>query len=317
MTKLPIRVGVSSCLLGEQVRYDGSHKREDLLVEHFGAHFDWVSVCPEVESGMGTPRPPVRLVLDAGATHMRGPDPARDHTLAMEHFAKTRVHQLGSLGLSGYILKSRSPSCGMEEVEQWRPDGSVAHDGTGLFARQLMRALPELPIEEEGRLHDTPLRDAFLERVFARHRLYQLFGAGWRRGEVVAFHANHKLQVLAHSPMAYRELGRRVARIRDIPPPDFRDHYVAELMAALRVQPTRNRHVNALQHMAGHLRQRISDAERRELADAIDAYQEGSVPRSVPLERLRHHVREHEIATLSRQTYLNPDPVERSLRSDV
>ncbi len=313
----PIRLGVSSCLLGEQVRWDGGHKRDAFLVHHLSPFVEWVPVCPEVESGMGTPRPTVRLVREGESLRLRESDSQRDHTQVMQRYARHRVKALLQLDLCGYVLKRDSPSCGMERVKVYPEKGMPRREGRGLFAERLMEALPRLPVEEEGRLNDPVLRENFVERIFAYRRLRDLFAGRWRRGHVVAFHTAHKLQLMAHSPQAYRELGRQVAEIKSLPRAEFRERYEAGFMAALAKRASRGRNANVLQHMAGYLREGLDADSREELGRLIEDYRLGLAPLVVPLTLLRHHARAQRVDYLLSQVYLDPHPKELMLRNHV
>lgn len=317
----PLRLGVSSCLLGERVRWDGNHKRDRFVVDELGSWADWVPVCPEVEVGMGIPRPTVRLERPSGdpeaGPRMVDPKSGRDWTDRMDRYARRRAARLAKLDLDGYVLKRDSPSCGMERVKVYGGGGAGRRDGTGLFAARLREALPDLPVEEEGRLNDPRLRENFVERIFAYRRVKQLFAPRWRARDVVAFHTAHKLQIMAHQPQAYRELGRLVAGVKDVPRREFPLRYVRGFMAALSRMATPGRNANTLQHMAGHLRDHLDAEDRRELADLIDRYRRGQVPLVVPITLLRHHARRHRVAYLQGQVYLDPHPAELMLRNHV
>src|SRR5688572_12908993 len=191
----PIRLGVSTCLLGEEVRYDGGHKRDPFLVDELGRWVEWVGVCPEVEMGMGIPRPSVRLVEpEAGAElRMLAPDTGEDFTERMQAFAARRVDELQALELDGYVLKKNSPSCGLMRVKVHGFAGPKRKDGVGLFAAALVAAWPHLPVEEEGRLCDAALRENFVERIFCRNRWRALVAGGRTRGRLVEFWTAHKL----------------------------------------------------------------------------------------------------------------------------
>jgi uncharacterized protein YbgA (DUF1722 family)/uncharacterized protein YbbK (DUF523 family) len=315
---LPIRIGISACLLGENVRYDGGHKRDAFLVETFGKFVEWVPICPEVELGLGTPRPPIRLVRAEGDVRLIAPDSGTDHTAAMQAFADKRAAVLKRANLCGYVLKKDSPSCGMERVKVYRPQGGVpTRDGRGLFARALLAHLPHLPVEEEGRLCDPKLRESFVERVFAYRRLESLFARKWTIADVIAFHTAHKLQLLAHRPQTYEELGRLVAQARRARREELESRYREEFMRALAVPAPRSRHVNVLQHMAGYFKKQVDDDSRRELAAVIGDYRNGLVPLIVPLTLIRHYVRHFAISYLANQYYLDPHPKELMLRNQV
>jgi uncharacterized protein YbgA (DUF1722 family)/uncharacterized protein YbbK (DUF523 family) len=312
------RLGVSACLVGQSVRYDGQHKRDGFLVDVLGPFVEWVPVCPELEVGMGVPREPVRLVGRSPAPRLVAERSGKDHTDAMLAFADRRVRELEALDLTGWVTKKDSPSCGMERVRVWTGTGGPPRrDGVGMFVSVLRKRLPLLPIEEEGRLNDPRLRESFIERIFAYARWKAAVAAGMTRGALVAFHTAHKLALLAHSPDAYRKLGRIVAAPGKGSNARQVEAYGAGFMAALAVPATRGRHSNVLQHMLGYFRDVLEPAERRELEDLVRDYQRGLVPLVVPLTLFRHHVRRHAVEYLAGQTYLDPDPKELRLRNHV
>jgi len=241
----PIRIGISACLLGESVRFDGGHKRDPFLTDTFGSFVEWVPVCPEVECGFGTPREPMRLVRVDDDVRLLTVKTAIDLTDRLEQYARRRVAQLEAEDLCGYVLKKDSPSCGMERVKVYGGHGAPDKSGRGLFAASLMERFPALPVEEEGRLSDPRLRDNFVERVFAYWRLRGLFSGRWNAGSLVAFHTAHKLILMAHSPEAYRKLGRLVAGARGVPRKDLEHRYTEGFMSALARAAHRARHARA------------------------------------------------------------------------
>jgi uncharacterized protein YbgA (DUF1722 family)/uncharacterized protein YbbK (DUF523 family) len=311
----PVRVGVSSCLLGESVRFDGGHKRDAFLVERLGRFVEFVRVCPEVELGMSIPRPAIRLEARGNELRLVDPKGGTDHSLAMRRFARRRTRELEGLELCGYVLKKDSPSCGMERVRVAYEDGQRRRNGRGLFAEALMHRFPQLPVEEEGRLQDPTLRENFIERVFAYRRLRTLFGGRWTRGELVEFHTAHKHQLLAHDETRYRQLGRLVAGASRLDRAELRDRYCETFMAALCRRATTRRQANVLQHMAGYVSEGLDPASRRELAEVIDDYRAGLIPLVVPITLLRHHARVHQAEYLLGQVYLDPHPKELMLRN--
>ncbi|HXZ85126.1 MAG TPA: DUF523 and DUF1722 domain-containing protein [Myxococcota bacterium] len=313
----PLRIGVSACLLGREVRHDGGHKRDRFLSDVLAPHVEWVPVCPEVELGMGVPRPTIRLEQRGGALRLVEPRSGTDHTRAMSAFAARRARELARLELCGYVLKKDSPSCGLERVRVWRPNGRATRSGRGLFAAALLEALPALPVEEEGRLADAALRESFVERIFAYRRLRALFRGRWTTGELVAFHSAHKLLLLAHSELELRKLGRLVAGAKSVGRAQLRARYEARFMAALAHPATTRRHANVLQHALGQLRARLDAVDRAELAGLVEDYRRALVPLVVPLALLRHHVRRLGVATLRGQIYLEPHPKELLLRNHV
>ncbi len=312
-----IRIGISACLLGQKVRYDGGHKRDAFLVDTFGRWVEWVPVCPEVEAGLGTPREPIHLRKDGAEIRVVGIKSGSDYTGLLRAFSRRRVAELAREDLSGYILKNNSPSCGMERLKVYEGHGAPARSGRGVFAQALLDAFPDLPVEEEGRLSDARLRENFVERVFAYRRLRDLFAARWTAGSLVRFHTAHKLVLLAHSPDAYRRLGRLVAGAARLTPRDVREQYRSGFMRALAVVATRGRHANVLQHMLGYFKIALDAESRAELADAIRDYRAGLLPLIVPITLFRHHVRRCGVAYLAGQAYLDPYPGELMLRNHV
>jgi uncharacterized protein YbgA (DUF1722 family)/uncharacterized protein YbbK (DUF523 family) len=326
------RIGVSACLLGQPVRFDGGHKRDSFLVETFGPHVEWVPLCPEMEAGLGTPRETMRLMLrgrpdrERGETY--GPDrvamvvhkTGADVTPLMQRYSERKVAELVDHGLNGFILKKDSPSCGMERVKVYPATGPSERGGRGVFAAALMTRLPNLPVEEEGRLNDPQLRENFVERVFAHQRLRQLFekpGGRWSVGDLVRFHTAHKLTLMAHSPSAYRELGRLAAGAAGRSRKTVQDDYESGLMRALAVIATPKRHANVLQHMLGYLKTSIDQDAREELLAIIEEHRIGRVPLVVPMTLFKHHVRRSHVEYLAGQVYLEPHPRELSLRNHV
>ena len=313
----PIRIGISACLLGQEVRFDGGHKRDAFLTDVLGPHVEWVPLCPEVEVGMGTPRETLRLVRDDGVIRMVTTRTGVDHTERMSSWASKRVGTLAREDLDGYVLKKDSPSCGMERVKVYGATGPASRDGRGLFAAALLSGLPLVPVEEEGRLCDPRLRENFIERAFAYRRLKDLFAARWTVGSLVAFHTSHKMSLLSHSTTAYQELGRLVAGAAGRPRTELREQYAELFMKTLALPATVRRHTNVLMHMAGHLKSQVDAESKRELAACIDDYRTGLVPLVVPLTLIAHYVRVHDVKYLAGQTYLRPHPRELMLRNHV
>ena len=312
-----IRLGVSSCLLGETVRYDGGHKRDAFLTDTLGPFVEWVPVCPEMEIGLGVPRPPIRLVGHPQTPRLVVEKTGEDLTARMQRWASGRIAGLGALGLHGYVLKRSSPSCGLVRVRVHGEDGSPDRAGRGMFAAALTDALPLLPVEEEGRLTDAGIRESFIERVFAAARWQAFTASGPRARDLAAFHAAHKFVILAHSPRHYGELGRLVAGAGPRLALDTLQAYGARFSQALAVRATRARHVNVLQHLAGFGKRQLSDDDRAEIGEVIAEYRRGLVPLVVPLTLLKHHVRRLGIAYLADQVYLSPHPRELMLRNHV
>jgi uncharacterized protein YbgA (DUF1722 family)/uncharacterized protein YbbK (DUF523 family) len=314
---LPLRVGISACLLGQEVRHDGGHKHDPFLTGTLGRYVEWVPVCPEMELGLGVPRETIRLEGDARAPRLMATRSRTDHTEAMGRLVRGRADALARQRLAGFVLKKDSPSCGMERVRVWGRSATPARTGVGVFARALMERHPLLPVEEEGRLHDPVLRENFVERLFAYVRWQQLAAERATRGALVRFHTAHKLALLAHDPAAYRRLGALVARAKERPLRSVLDGYGAGFMAALRVHATPGRHTNVLHHALGYVSGKLAPAERQEMLGLIDDYRRGLVPLVVPLTLLRHHLRRHPAPYLAGQVYLDPHPKELMLRNHV
>ena len=312
-----IRLGVSACLLGQEVRYDGGHQRDHFLTDTLGPFVEWVPVCPEVEIGLGVPRAAIRLVGDAAAPRLIVEKTGEDLTARMQRYARARTRELESLDLHGYVLKRGSPSCGLFRVRIYDEAGALRGNGAGAYARALTERFPLLPVEEEGRLGDPALRENFIERVFAMARWRAFVARRPGAGDLVAFHTAQKFAVLAHSPSHYATLGRLVAAAGGARVAARLAEYGTLLMHALTIRATRARHANVLQHLAGFFKRQLEQPERAELADVIHDYRLGLVPLIVPLTLIKHHVRRLGVAYLADQVYLSPHPKELMLRNHV
>ncbi len=310
-----IRIGVSSCLLGEAVRYNGGHQQDRFLTGTLARLVRFVPVCPEVELGLGVPRPTLRLVESAVGVRLAYSDGGADITDAMRVYAHRRVDALETEDLSGYILKAKSPSCGMERVKVYSPAGMPEKAGRGVFADVLMERMPALPVEEEGRLHDPALRENFFERVFAYRRRKDLFSTAWTLGDLVRFHTREKLLLLAHEPEGYKHLGRLVGDASSKAREELRREYEARHGAALEKRATRVRHVNVLQHAAGYASNQLASRERAELTRLIEEYGSGTIPRVVPVTLIRHLALRFGIDYLLDQHYFSPHPRELMLQN--
>lgn len=311
-----IKIGVSSCLLGKEVRYNGGHSHDRYITGTLGRYFTFVDVCPEVEAGFGIPRETLRLVGDPESPRLLASKSGRDYTYTMAEWAQKRVQELAVENLCGFIFKSRSPSSGMERVKVYTDKGFPGSNrGVGLFARAFMDHFPLLPVEEEGRLHDPALRENFIERIFALQRWRQVAGQKKSRGAIVAFHTAHKLQIMSHSVRHYRDMGRLVARIKEVELAALYDNYEAMLMQALSLQATVKKNVNVLQHMAGYFKKLVSKDEKQELQEVIEQYHRNYTPLIVPITLINHYVRKYDQEYLRLQYYLNPHPIELKLRN--
>ena len=319
-----ICLGISTCLLGEQVRYDGGHKLDRFLTNVLGRYVEWVPVCPEVEMGLPTPRESMRLVGDAGAPRLVAPKAGIDYTEQMQSWASRRVDELAKVALHGFVFKKDSPSSGLFRVKVYNEHGMAPRNGTGMFPREVMNRFPLLPLEEEGRLNDMPLCENFIERVFAYYRWTEMLeeyrtGSPPRTaGPLVRFHTAHKLTLMAHSPKHYTEMGRLVANAGKREWDELTADYGTLLMEGLAVLGTRGKHVNVLQHLMGYLKDYLSSEDKQELLGLIEDYRQGLLPLIVPLTLLKHHLNRHPVPDwVHQQVYLHPYPKELMLRNHV
>jgi uncharacterized protein YbgA (DUF1722 family)/uncharacterized protein YbbK (DUF523 family) len=313
-TPRPVRIGISSCLLGNKVRYDGGHKRDAFLVDTFGQYVEWVPVCPEVEMGLGVPRETVRLEQRDGDIRLLMPKTGEDYTEVIRRFADRRLADLTKEHLCGYILKKDSPSCGMERVRMYSSSAAPHRGGRGLFAEALIQRFPHLPLEEEGRLNDPRLRENFVSRVFAYHRWQQLTERRLTHAALLQFHAQHKFFLVAHSQIGTKRLGRLLARSE--PAVEIKRvaaAYLEGFTEVMKCPPTRRSHTNVLQHIAGYVSNHLDSDESQELTEMIEQYRLGLLPLIVPVTLIRHYVRKFQVAYLRDQVYLSPHPHELML----
>ncbi len=312
-----VRVGISSCLLGEMVRYNGGHAHDSFVTTTLGPYVTWVPICPEVDLGMGTPRETIRLERSEDGIILRAPDSGTDYTEKMHSYAVSRTEQLAGENIHGYILKKNSPSCGMERVKVFDKNGVPHREGRGLFAEQLISRFPLLPVEEEGRLRDTTLRENFIERLFAHYRLQGLLSQDPSAGDMVSFHTRHKLTLMSHHQERYRELGRLVAQAGTMEKNDFLGQYAYEFMKTLEVHANRKNHTNVLHHIIGFFKDELDSEDKAELVETIDRYRNNLIPLIVPLTLINHHLRRHPVDWLLSQVYLHPYPQELRLRNST
>lgn len=312
-----IRIGIASCLLGNEVRWNGGHKLDRFLRDELGPYVDWVPVCPEVECGMPIPRETVHLVGDPALPRLVGTKSAKDWTETMQVWGKRRLAQLEAEGLCGYVFKHGSPSSGMRGIKVWQENGQPLYSGTGLWARMMMDHFPSLPFEDDGRLHDPGIRENFIIRVFTLQRWRGMLAAGPTRGALVDFHTRHKLLIRVHSEPLYRELGTLVAHAAERDLALVLEDYAALLSRALTLRATIKKNVNALTHCVGHFKKLLSADEKQELLEVIGHYSRGLTPLIVPMTLLNHYVRKYQEPYLAGQWYLNPHPFELKLRNHV
>jgi len=310
-----ISLGISTCLLGEKVRYDGGHALDRFLKETLGAYVRYVPVCPEVECGFGTPREAMRLTGDPEHPRLVTTRTGVDHTERMEAWARARVAKLENDDLCGFIFKSNSPSSGMERVKVYDDRGVPRKIGVGIFARIFMEHFPLLPVEEDGRLHDPILRENFIDRIFTYKRYRESMDRTNRRGALVDFHTRHKLLLMAHSPKHLKQIGPLVAHAKELSTQDLVGRYEKLLLEAMALKSSPAKHVNVLHHMLGYFRKNLSADEKRELVDLIDQYRSELIPLIVPVTLINHYVRKYDEPYLKKQVYLNPHPLELQLRN--
>ncbi len=312
-----IKLGISSCLLGENVRYDGGHKLDRFLTDTLGQYVEYVPICPEVGCGLPIPRESMHLEGDPDSPRLMTIRTKQDMTDRLVQWAKKRVVELEKEDLCGFILKSNSPSSGMERIKVYDEKGMSAKKGVGIFARIFMDHFPLLPVEDEGRLHDPTLRENFIERIFTLKRWREVLAKKESRGNVVDFHMRHKLLILAHSPKHYQMMGKLVAKAKALSLRELYQQYQTHLMESLALKTTPKKNVNVLQHMVGYFREQLSSDEKQELLEVIDHYRGGYVPLIVPVTLINHYVRKYDQPYLKQQVYLNPHPLELQLRNHV
>lgn len=312
-----IRLGISSCLLGEKVRFDGGHRWDRFLTDTLGKYVEFVPVCPEVECGLGVPREPMRLVGQPQAPRLLTVRTQEDHTDRLLRWAQRRVAELEGENLSGFIFKSDSPSSGLKRVKVYPHQGGPVKKGVGLFARTFREHFPLLPVEDDGHLHDPNLREHFLKSVFTFKRWREVLAQKPGLANLAAFHTRHQLLILSHSPQHYRALGRLLARGKEIPIRELYQQYQGLLLKALRLQATATKNAQVLYHLLGYFKLDLSGEEKRELLELIDHYRQGYLPLIIPVTLINHYVRKYHQSYLKEQYYLNPHPLELQLRHHV
>ena len=312
-----IKLGISTCLLGENVRYDGGHKLDRFLTETLGEYVAYVPVCPEVECGLPIPRESMHLEGDPESPRLVTSRTKQDMTDRMVRWAKRRVVDLEREDVCGFIFKSNSPSSGMERVRVYDVKGVPAKKGVGIFARIFMDQFPLIPVEDEGRLNDPEIRENFIERIFALKRWREILAKKESRGNLVDFHTRHKLLILSHSPKHYQTMGKLVAKAKDLPLKELYLRYQTLLMEALQLKTTPKKNSNVLMHMMGYFREELSPDEKKELLEMIENYRREVIPLVVPVTLMNHYVRKYDQPYLRQQVYLNPHPLELQLRNHV
>lgn len=315
MGKIPI--GISTCLLGENVRYNGGHALDRFLRDTLGKYVHYIPVCPEVECGFGIPRETFRLVGDTKQPHLVTSHTGVDHTERMEAWARKRVDELENDGLCGFIFKSDSPSSGMERVKVYDEKGVPRKIGVGVFARVFMEHFPLTPVEEDGRLHDPILRENFIERIFTYRRYREAMEEKKHIKNLVEFHTRNKLLLMAHSPKHLKRMGHLVASVKQLSKKELITEYEKLLMEVMSLKPSTAKHTNVLHHVMGYFKKDLTTDEKQELLEVVDEYRQGLVPLIVPVTLMNHYVRKYDEAYLKGQVYLNSHPLELQLRNHV
>lgn len=310
--KEEITVGISACLLGNKVRYDGSGKTSKFCTEHLGQYLNYQAFCPEVAIGLPVPRPSIRQIKRGDEIIVAQADGSGDVSEALKAYGQ-KVAAM-TTHLSGYIFCAKSPSCGMERVKIYADNGNaLPASGIGLFAEQLMQANPLLPCEENGRLNDVIIRENFVARIYAYRHWQALSASGLSKHKLMEFHSCYKYTVMSHSLVAYKQLGRLLANA-DLALEDMAQQYITGLMAALKLKATRKNHANTLSHIQGYFARDLNSRQRQALAENISAYRQGFLPLLSPLTLIKHYLAEFPQAYLAKQVYLNPHPLSLKLR---
>jgi len=315
--KEKIKLGISTCLLGQKVRYDGGHKLDRFLTETLGQYVEYVPVCPEVECGLPIPRESMHLEGNLDSPRLVTSHSKQDITERMVQWAKKRVVELEKEDLCGFIFKSNSPSSGMERIRVYNEKMIPVKKGIGIFARIFMEHFPLLPVEDEGRLHDPKLRENFIERIFALKRWREILGKKEGRRNLLNFHTKHKLLILSHSFKHDQIMGRLLAQAKNLPLKELYFQYQTLFLESFRLKSTLNKSTNALIHTIGYFRKQLSFDEKQELLEIIGQYRKGHIPLIVPITLINHYVRKYDQPYLKEQVYLNPHPIELQLRNHV
>lgn len=311
------KLGISACLMGVEVRFNGGHKESHLCTRALNEYFDFIPLCPEVAIGMGVPREPIRLVGDPEAPQAVGT--VNRELNVTDALAEYGAHMAAEVGdICGYIFMQKSPSCGLERVKVYRENGApVDGGGRGIYARAFCERHPDLPVEEDGRLNDAVLRENFVTRVFAYAAWQELLKGEITRRSLTEFHSRYKYQLMANNPVQYKVLGNMLGSMGRSDPNEVAPRYFTALMAALKKCATRSTHTNVLQHLSGYLKQTISAQDKQEIQQLISQYHQGIVPLIVPLTLLKHHFRQHPDPYVALQVYMQPHPENLSLRNAI
>ena len=311
------KIGISSCLLGNEVRWNSGHKLDKYLTNTLGQFVDYVPVCPEVEAGFGVPRESFRLVGDPDTPRLITFKSKTDHTDRMVAWAAKRVQELAKEDLCGFIFKSDSPSSGMIRVKVYNEKGMPHKVGIGIFARAFMEHFPLIPVEDDGRLNNPLIRENFILQIFTMKRWRDNLARKPGMGNLVDFHTRNKLLILSHSQKHYRLMGKLVAEGKKMTIKELYHQYQLLLMEALKLKTTIRKNTNVLQHLMGYFKKQLSGDEKQELLEIFGQYRNEHVPLIVPMTLINHYVRKYDQPYLKQQTYLHPHPLELKLRNHV
>lgn len=314
---MKIPVGVSACVIGQKVRFDGGHKRASFIENTLSEIFELQAICPEVGSGMSIPRPIIRQVQTTEGIRILGSkDSNLDVTDKLQSYADSLIPSITQL--CGYLVCAKSPTCGMERVKVYNPEGTgCTKSGTGIFTGKLMSEMPWLPVEEDGRLCNTLICENFISRVYALHDLYQNVKTPFTAKQFIDFHSRYKLMLMASSPQAYRELGQLLADIKEQDLDKLFIEYRQLFMDGLKMISSRKLHTNTLMHIQGYFKKKLNSDERQAFAELIHDYRKGEVPLMSPLTLIQHYLQKYPDEYLKQQAYLNPHPQHLKLRYSI
>ncbi|WP_298773555.1 DUF523 and DUF1722 domain-containing protein [uncultured Shewanella sp.] len=308
-----MKIGISACVMGQNVRFDGGHKRSVFCTEQLSEYVQFNPICPEVAVGLPTPRKSIRQIDKGAQVFLSRPDGSQDVTQAITQYGKDIANICTDL--AGFIFCAKSPTCGMERVKIYHHHGKGSSaTGIGLFARQIMEANPALPVEESGRLNDPLLRENFITRIFTYQKWLTLKANGLNKHKLITFHSQVKYLVLSHHLESYRKLGQLLGTKSTLSIEQLGEKYILLLMNALRHLASKKSHTNTLQHLQGYFKKHLNKNKRAELSKAIASYRKGLTPLLVPLTLIKHYLLEFPNEYLSQQAYLNPHPETLKLR---
>ncbi|GJQ59413.1 MAG: DUF1722 domain-containing protein [Candidatus Scalindua sp. AMX11] len=312
-----IKIGISSCLLGDKVRYDGNHRLDRFVTDTLGQYFEFIPVCPEIEFGLSIPREPMHLFGSPESPLLVTVKTGIDYTERMLKWGERKLYELEKENLCGFIFKCGSPSSGIRGVKVYMSSGTVTKTGKGLFGGAFIKYFPLIPVEDDGRLHNPRFRENFIERIFVLKRWQEFKKKDFSMKDLIGFHSDHKLLIMAHSPRHYSILGRLLANAKKEKREDLLSEYIRILMEGITLIATVKKNTNVLQHIQGYFKKHLTSDEKQELLGVIESYRKELVPLVVPITLLKHYVRKFNVSYLKRQYYLEPHPIELMLRNHV